>query len=46
MRVGKLLRCSMHQCEERLEVADALVIITEWREFWQPDFSMLAQSLW
>ena len=28
-----------------LEGADALVIMTEWKEFWQPDFSMLAQSL-
>ena len=28
-----------------LENADALVIMTEWKEFWQPDFSLLAQSL-
>ena len=28
-----------------LEGADSLVIMTEWKEFWQPDFSMLAQSL-
>ena len=25
--------------------ADALVIMTEWKEFWQPDFSLLARSL-
>ena len=28
-----------------LENADALVIMMEGNEFWQPDFSLLAQSL-
>ncbi len=28
-----------------LSGADALVVMTEWKEFWQPDFNMLAQTL-
>ena len=25
--------------------ADALIVLTEWKEFWQPDFKMIAQML-
>jgi len=35
-------------CETRdatLAGADALVVVTEWKQFWRPDFAMLARSL-
>jgi UDPglucose 6-dehydrogenase len=31
--------------ERALEGADALVVVTEWKAFWNPDFSALAQVL-
>ncbi len=38
----------LHLCTEAyaaLEGADALVIITEWKAFWSPDFTRIAESL-
>jgi UDPglucose 6-dehydrogenase len=31
--------------EEALEGADALLICTEWRSFWSPDFALIRRSL-
>ena len=31
--------------EDALQGADALAIVTEWKNFWSPDFTMLASSL-
>ncbi len=38
----------LHLCDEAyaaLDGADALVIITEWKAFWSPDFPRIAQAL-
>lgn len=38
----------LHLCDEvyaALDGADALVIITEWKAFWSPDFARIAESL-
>jgi len=31
--------------DQTLENADALVVVTEWKNFWSPDFDMLKQTL-
>jgi UDPglucose 6-dehydrogenase len=41
-------RADLHFAESptaALEGADALVIVTEWKAFWSPDFSMIRQAL-
>ena len=42
------LRADLHFAESptaALEGADALVIVTEWKAFWSPDFTMIKQAL-
>jgi UDPglucose 6-dehydrogenase len=40
---SRLVLCD--SAEDAVAGADALAVVTEWREFWSPDFSALAQAL-
>jgi UDPglucose 6-dehydrogenase len=41
-------RADLHYCEapdEALQGADALVVVTEWKAFWAPDFARIKAAL-